>query len=65
MLAGDADRERAVNVLKEAFTEGRLRQEEYEDRIGRAYQARTYGELHRLTEDIPQPARPALRTARP
>ena len=63
MLAGDADRERAVNVLKEAFTEGRLRQEEYEDRIGRAYQARTYSDLHRLTEDIPRAAQPALRPA--
>jgi hypothetical protein len=55
MLAGDADRERAVNVLKEAFTEGRLKQDEYEERIGDAYQARTYADLDRLTEDIPHP----------
>jgi hypothetical protein len=53
MLAGDADRERAVNVLKDAFTEGRLTQPEYEDRIGRAYQSRTYGELDQVTADIP------------
>ena len=60
MLAGDADRERAVNVLKEAFTEGRLPKEEYEDRIGLAYRARTYADLDRLTADIPRPpARPA------
>lgn len=55
MLAGDADRDRAVNVLKDAFTEGRLTQDEYEERIGRAYQARTYGELDLLTGDIPHP----------
>jgi hypothetical protein len=58
MLAGDADRERAVNVLKDAFTEGRLKQGEYEERIGRAYQARTYGELDALTADIPRPGPP-------
>ncbi|WP_433891820.1 DUF1707 and DUF4190 domain-containing protein [Streptomyces sp. CA-111067] len=63
MLAGDADRERAVNVLKDAFTEGRLTQGEYEDRMGRAYQARTYGELDVLTGDIPHA--PVPRTFQP
>jgi hypothetical protein len=58
MLAGDADRERAVGVLKDAFTEGRLTQGEYEQRVGRAYQARTYAELDLLTADIPQPMAP-------
>jgi hypothetical protein len=58
MLAGDADRERAVNVLKDAFTEGRLKQAEYEERMGRAYEARTYGELDALTADIPRPGPP-------
>lgn len=42
-----------MSVLKDAFTEGRLTQPEYEDRIGRAYQARTYGELDQVTVDIP------------
>ncbi|WP_405586263.1 DUF1707 and DUF4190 domain-containing protein [Streptomyces sp. NBC_01190] len=55
MLAGDADRDRAANVLKDAFAEGRLSPEEYEERIGRAYQARTYAELDHLTADIPRP----------
>jgi hypothetical protein len=53
MLAGDADRERAVSVLKDAFTEGRLTQPEYVDRVGRVYQARSYGELDLVTGDIP------------
>jgi Domain of unknown function (DUF1707)/Domain of unknown function (DUF4190) len=60
MLAGDADRERAVNVLKDAFTEGRLTQAEYEERIGRAYQARTYADLDALTGDIPRPPPPPV-----
>ena len=66
MLAGDADRERAVNVLKDAFTEGRLTQGEYEDRMGRAYQARSYGELDLLTGDIPHaPVPQTFRSAPP
>lgn len=58
MLAGDADREQAVGLLKEAFAEGRLTQIEYEDRIGRVYQARTYGDLDALTADVPHPQPP-------
>jgi hypothetical protein len=52
-LAGSADRERAVGVLRAAFTEGRLTQEELEDRVARAYAARTYGDLWALVADLP------------
>ena len=37
MRAASADRERVVDVLKAGFTEGRLTQDEYNDRMGRAY----------------------------
>jgi uncharacterized membrane protein len=53
MRAASADRERAVDVLKAGFAEGRLTQDEYNDRMGRAYAARTYGELTALTADLP------------
>jgi hypothetical protein len=53
MRAASADRERAVDVLRAGFAEGRLTQEEYNDRMGQAYEARTYGELHALTGDLP------------
>jgi len=53
MRAASTDRERAVDVLKAGFAEGRLSQEEYNDRMGRAYAARTYGELAALTADLP------------
>jgi hypothetical protein len=53
MRAATADRERAVDVLKAAFAEGRLSQDEYNDRMGRAYEARTYGDLAALTADLP------------
>ena len=52
-LAGSADRERTVGVLRAAFTEGRLTQDELHDRVARAYAARTYGELWALTADLP------------
>ena len=58
MRASSADRERAVDVLKAGFTEGRLTQDEYNDRMGRAYAARTYGDLAALTADLPAGAAP-------
>jgi hypothetical protein len=54
MLAAHADRERAVDVLKAGFSEGRLPQDEYERRVERAYKARTVGELSLLVADLPQ-----------
>jgi Domain of unknown function (DUF1707) len=52
-LAATADRERAVGVLRAAFAEGRLSQEELDDRVAQAYAARTYGQLWALTADLP------------
>ena len=53
MLAGTADRERAIDVLKAGFAEGRLTQAEHDDRVARVYAARTYGELAPLVADLP------------
>jgi hypothetical protein len=58
MLAGSADRERTVGVLRAGFTEGRLTQDELDDRVARAYAARTYGDLWALTADLPTGALP-------
>ncbi|MFH9981180.1 DUF1707 and DUF4190 domain-containing protein [Streptomyces sp. NPDC017179] len=54
MLASHADRERAVDVLRAGFGEGRLDERELDQRIARAYQARTVGELALLVADLPQ-----------
>jgi len=51
--AADTDRERAVDVLKAGFAEGRLTKGEYDDRVSRVYAARTYAELGLLTSDLP------------
>lgn len=53
MRASTADRERAIDVLKAAFAEGRLDQDEYADRVGQVYTSRTYGQLAALTADLP------------
>lgn len=57
LRASRADREQVVDVLKAAFTQGRLDQEEFGLRVGSALASRTYADLAVLTADIPiQPA---------
>jgi hypothetical protein len=51
--ASDHDRESAVEVLREAFTAGRLTLDEFDERTTSAYASRTWGDLRRLTEDLP------------
>ncbi len=58
-----ADRERAVELLKVAFAEGRLDQDELAERVGVAYRSRTYAELAALTADLPAPRSEARREA--
>jgi Domain of unknown function (DUF1707) len=53
MLAANADRERAIDVLKAGFAESRLTKAEYDDRTARVYAARTYGDLGALVADLP------------
>jgi hypothetical protein len=53
MLAGTADRERALDVLKAGFAEGRLTRAEHDQRVSLAYAARTYAELAPLVADLP------------
>jgi hypothetical protein len=55
MRASTADRESAVEVLKSGFAEGRLTQDEYTERVGLAYSARTYDDLTGITWDLPVP----------
>jgi Domain of unknown function (DUF1707) len=49
----DAERDQAVAELSEHFQAGRLTQEEFEDRSGRALQARTGSDLSDLFTDLP------------
>jgi hypothetical protein len=52
----DAERDQAVAELSEHFQAGRLTQEEFEDRSGRALQARTVRDLAGLFNDLPHNA---------
>ena len=56
--ASDQERESVVAVLRDAFTDGRLTFDEFEERTATAYNARTWAELRELTSDLP--AQPLL-----
>jgi len=69
LLASDADRERIGERLRAAAGEGRLTSEELEERLERAFSARTDAELEPLVADLPAaaggaPRREARRRAR-
>lgn len=51
--ASDQDREVVVTALRDAYTAGRLDLEEFDERTTAAYASRTWGELRKLTEDLP------------
>src|SRR5215470_2777167 len=51
--ASDQDRDVVVAVLRDAYTAGRLTLEEFDERMTAAYASRTWGELRKLTEDLP------------
>jgi hypothetical protein len=51
--ASDADREVVVATLREAYTAGRLDLEEFDERTTAAYESKTWGDLRKLTADLP------------
>jgi hypothetical protein len=53
ILASDKERESVVDVLRDAYTDGRLTIEEFDERTSAAYSARTWGDLRELTGDLP------------
>jgi len=54
MRASDADRQEVVERLRGALDEGRLKMDEYLERMGLAYEAVTYGDLVPLYRDLPE-----------
>jgi len=61
LRASDFERDRVVALLGEAAADGRLTPEEHTDRVERAYQARTLGELAVLTTDLVGPTAQPIR----
>jgi hypothetical protein len=66
LRASDADRQRVVEHLQEAFSEGRLDLGELDERTAAVYAAKTIGELKEFTRDLPpRTAKPELPAAPP
>jgi DUF1707 SHOCT-like domain len=61
LRASHADREQVIGILKAAFVQGMLAQDEFGLRIGLTLAARTYADLAALTADLPA----GLAAARP
>ncbi|HXZ73010.1 MAG TPA: DUF1707 domain-containing protein [Streptosporangiaceae bacterium] len=62
--ASDADREHAVGLLRDGYACGRLTLDEFDERTTAAFASRTWGELRKLTQDLPAPGqRPPLPAA--
>jgi hypothetical protein len=61
MRAADADRQEVIERLRSALDEGRLKMDEYLERMGQASEAVTYGDLAPLYADLPEPGPVARR----
>ena len=53
LRAADVDRAAVATLLGQHMSAGRLTVDEYDERLARAYAAKTYGELAELTADLP------------
>jgi hypothetical protein len=65
LRASRADRERVIELLKVAFVQDRLTQDELDTRVGLALVSRTYADLADITADIPSGSAAAERAAEP
>lgn len=64
VLASDAERDQVAALLSTQLAAGRLTMGEFEDRVDAALAARTQGQLHQLTADLPLDAAGAGLTTR-
>ena len=53
LRAADNDRRRVLAQLERHFVDGRLTSDEYDERVGLALAARTFGDLDALLRDLP------------
>lgn len=70
LRCADQDREVVATLLNTAYAEGRLTFDEHAERIARAYDAKTFGDLNGLTADLialdlPAPTAPAPLSSAP
>ena len=58
LRASDADRDATADRLRQHHTDGRLDQDEFQERLDRCFAAKTVGELTELTRDLPDDPAP-------
>lgn len=51
--ASDKERDSVVDVLRDAYTDGRITLAEFEERTSAAYASKTWTDLRELTSDLP------------
>ncbi|MFY9926908.1 MAG: DUF1707 domain-containing protein [Streptosporangiaceae bacterium] len=62
LRVSDAERQAVTDRLAEHFSEGRLDQAEFDERVGQAMGAKTRADLSGLFADLPETAKPAPST---
>ena len=60
LRVSDAERQVVTDRLAEHFADGRLDQAEFDDRVGRAMNAKTRADLSGLFSDLPETGAPAV-----
>jgi hypothetical protein len=58
MRASDEDRQRVIDLLQRHTAAGRLTLDEFSDRVGDVYSARTLGDLAGVVRDLPAETTP-------
>ncbi len=60
LRVSDAERQAVTDRLAEHFADGRLDQAEFDERVGRAVNAKTRADLGGLFDDLPETGAPAV-----
>jgi DUF1707 SHOCT-like domain len=60
LRVSDAERQAVTDRLAQHFADGRLDQAEFDDRVGRAMNAKTRADLSGLFSDLPETGAPAV-----
>ncbi|HEY5848494.1 MAG TPA: DUF1707 domain-containing protein [Microlunatus sp.] len=62
---GDTDRDQAADALREHLAQGRISQDEFDERMSVALSAKTAADLEPLFADLPEPRPAALKGVEP
>jgi uncharacterized Tic20 family protein len=57
-LVADSEREPIIEILRRGYTDGRLNQNEFDQRLSTALAARTHGQLATVLSGLPEAERP-------